>query len=82
MLYIYWKFSEAVNQQLGSILSVLDPCGADFGVLPLHFTVPSYDPLVQEVLDLYFGAIIEVETARKSDGNSFVKDLLSWWLSF
>ena len=47
-------------------------------MLPLQFTVPSYDPLVQEVLDLYFGAIIEVETTRKSDGNSFVKDLLSW----
>ena len=58
-------------------LSGLDPCSADFGVLPPHCTARPDNFLMQEGLYLCFGDIIEVGNARTSDGNSFVKDLLS-----
>ena len=77
MLGIYWKCAEAGDHYLGRILAVLDTCGADFGVLPPHFMVPSEDPLMQEGFNLCCGKIIGVETSRTSDGNLFFKALIS-----
>ena len=50
-------------------------------VVPPECTITSDNPLMQEGLKPCFGIIIEVETARTSYGNSFVKALLSWCLS-
>ena len=81
VLDIYWKFAEAGDHYLVRILAVLDPFSEKIGVLPTHFTVPSEKPLMQEGLNFCFGKIIEIETARTSDGNSFVVALLSRCIS-
>ena len=54
VLHIYWKFVEAGDNYLVHILAGLDPCSADFGVPPPHFTVPYDDPHVQEYLDFFW----------------------------
>ena len=51
-------------------------------MIPPHFTVTSDNPLMQEGFDFCFGNIIEVETERTSDGNSFVEALISSCLSY
>ena len=76
-LLLYWKFSEPGDDYIGRNLSGLYPFSADFGALPLHFTVPSEDPRMQEALNLCFEKLIEVETARTSDGNKLVKAIFS-----
>ena len=77
MLDTYWNFGEACDHYLGRILSILYPRSSDFGVLPLHFTVSSENTRVQGYFNFCLGKMVEVETARKSDGNTFVKALLS-----
>ena len=64
-----------------SVGYILEDCRSCKSLPWSQFTDPSDDPLIQEGLNLCFGKIIEVETARTSDGNTFVKTLHSWYLA-